>query len=82
MLIQNDKDRIVLLPALPKQWTEGEIRGVTAAGGIRAELAWKDGRLARCLLSAERNGEVTVVYGAHKKRLKLAEGVPVEVNLS
>ena len=82
MLIQSDEDRIVFLPALPKQWTEGELKGVTAAGGIRADLAWKDGRLAGCLLSAERNVDVTVVYGVHKKQLKLAKGVPVEVIFS
>ncbi len=74
MLIQSDEDRIVLLPALPKQWSRGRLTGVTAAGGIRADLAWEDGRLAEYSFTADRETEVTVVYGEQKWQVKLQPG--------
>jgi len=35
-----------LLPALPKKWTSGRIKGVSAKGNLELELEWREGRLA------------------------------------
>ena len=45
MLIQADGGEIRLLPALPKEWPEGSLRGVKLPGGRTADLAWKDGKI-------------------------------------
>lgn len=79
MLIQSDEDRILLLPALPGQWRQGRLTGVTAAGGIRADLAWKDGELTECRLAADADAEVTVAYGERKWQVKLKAGVPANI---
>ena len=42
MLVQYQDDRILFLPALPKEWKDGKIRGLKAPGGITIDFAWKD----------------------------------------
>ena len=44
MLIQSTVDEIELLPALPAQWPDGEIKGVLARGGFEIDMKWKDSK--------------------------------------
>lgn len=49
-----------LLPALPRAWTYGEVRGLRARGGLTVDLAWSGGRLTRALLHSSAEGPVRV----------------------
>lgn len=50
-----------LLPALPADWPAGRVRGLRLRGGLRlAELSWRDGRVERAVLEADRTVVVDV----------------------
>lgn len=54
---------IDLLPALPKAWSEGSIKGLKARGNVTVDLRWKDGKLVEAQLHAVSDQELTVRYG-------------------
>ncbi|WP_100448715.1 glycosyl hydrolase family 95 catalytic domain-containing protein [Glycomyces xiaoerkulensis] len=58
MLVQSHRTRdevpvVELLPALPGAWSEGEVEGLRARGGVIVErLAWRGGKVVECTLRA------------------------------
>ena len=42
MLLQSHSDRLEFLPALPKEWSEGNIEGMSAEGAFDVDFEWKD----------------------------------------
>ncbi|MDE5564418.1 MAG: glycoside hydrolase family 95 protein, partial [Oscillospiraceae bacterium] len=49
-LLQSHSGEVHLLPALPKNWQNGNISGLRARGGFEVSITWQDGKLVRAEL--------------------------------
>jgi alpha-L-fucosidase 2 len=69
MLMQSHAGEIEFLPALPKAWPNGSVKGLRARGGFTVDIQWKDGKVTHyriasakpCELKVRINGESTTV---------------------
>jgi len=62
MLLQSEDGKIELLPALPKVWKDGKISGLRAKGGYTMNISWKNGKLLKASVIADRNNTVNIKY--------------------
>lgn len=79
MLLQCEDNVIRILPALPKSFKNGAIRGLKAKGDITVDIAWQDGRLIQYTLESPRNCTVTVATPYGSEDLSLSAGTPKTV---
>jgi alpha-L-fucosidase 2 len=57
MLVQSHAGEIGFLPALPKAWPEGSIKGLRARGAVGVDLTWAAGKARLAILRPDVNGE-------------------------
>src|SRR5207248_10448175 len=62
LLLQSQEGSIDLLPALPKAWPEGSVKGLRARGVLEVDLRWAGGRLVDCTRSEEHTSELQSPY--------------------
>ncbi|MEG0849747.1 MAG: glycoside hydrolase family 95 protein [Flavobacterium sp.] len=63
MLIQSQTDKIQLLPALPKTWEKGEVKGLCARGGFEVDMKWDEGKLVSAKVLSKVGGVCKVQSG-------------------
>lgn len=68
---------IELLPALPKAWPTGSVKGLCARGGFTVGIEWKDGHLALASIHSKAGMPAAVRYGEHTLELGLKTGETV-----
>lgn len=79
MLVQSTSERILLLPALPKTWRTGSIRGLCVRGGAEIDLQWKQGQLTYCHIRAKKKLCTQLCYQDKRVELQLAAGENMNV---
>lgn len=80
MLLQSHTGEIVLLPALPPKYPDGEVKGLCACGGFVVDLKWKNGKLANAAITSRKGGNIKVRYQEKTKEFKIRVGEKVSIN--
>lgn len=63
MLLQSHAGEIEILPALPKAWRTGYVRGLCARGGFELDITWEEGKLKRLAVLSKSGNACTLRYG-------------------
>ena len=74
MLMQCDGETMNLLPALPKEWPAGEIKGIKARGNYEIDLVWNNGKVSKVSITSKNAGNLTVKYNGKLKALSFKAG--------
>lgn len=62
MLIQSQSGAIRLLPALPSEWKNGEVKGLCARGGFVVDMKWESGELVTIRVFSKKGGKCKLEY--------------------
>jgi len=74
MLMQSHAEQIQVLPALPKAWSNGSVKGLCARGGFEVSITWKDGKLTNVEILSKSGQPCRVTYGKKSWKSKTRVG--------
>jgi alpha-L-fucosidase 2 len=74
MLLQSHLSEIHLLPALPRQWPDGSVKGLRARGNFTVDIEWRAGKVTQYRIASPNprsvqvrvNGEVKTVSATRR----------------
>jgi alpha-L-fucosidase 2 len=77
MLLQSHENKgIRLLPALPRSWSSGNVRGLIARNNIKINMKWDQGKINEVNLISKKNQSVSVIYENEIFDFKLEKDKP------
>ena len=76
MLLQSHDGAVHLLPALPDDWQEGEVKGLQARGAFTVSMKWTGGTLQKAVITSKNGGVLRLrsYVPLQGKGLKAASG--------
>jgi alpha-L-fucosidase 2 len=74
MLLQSHAGKIHLLPALPKAWQTGSVKGLRARGGFEVDIAWAAGVLKQATVRSVTGIACRLAYNGKTTHLKFKAG--------
>ncbi|MHA8066674.1 glycoside hydrolase family 95 protein [Aquirufa sp. ROCK2-A2] len=74
MLLQSGPNEIQILPALPSNWKDGQVKGLKARGGFEIDMTWKNGQLTDLHVLSSAGTKSKIVYQGKSFDLNLKKG--------
>ena len=63
-----------MLPALPKAWNTGEVKGLKARGNFEISMEWEDGKLKKAEILSITGGKTKVLCQGKEYEIDLKKG--------
>lgn len=80
MLVQSTPNEIVVLPALPQQWSSGSLKGVRVRGGGKVDIVWNAGRLTELRVRSDRAAKYRIRYRDATANLETRRDKPITLD--
>jgi alpha-L-fucosidase 2 len=80
MLLQSQNGEIEFLPALPKAWSDGSVKGLRARGDFEVDITWKNGKLVAATVKSFAGNPVRLRYGEIVKSVTIAKNSTLHLN--
>jgi alpha-L-fucosidase 2 len=80
MLVQSHTGVIELLPALPGELPNGEVKGLCARGGFVIDMKWADKRLVQVKVLSKAGAPLRLQYGTQQMELATKKGTVYTFN--
>ena len=74
MLLQSQEGFIHFIPALPKAWPDGEVRGFKVRGGAVVDFAWNEGKLTDVTISGVRQCDYKILIPSYATGVIVKQG--------
>ena len=72
MLLQSHEENTLrLLPALPKQWKSGSIKGLKARGDIKVDITWENNQLSKAVFYSKDDKQFDLIIKEQRIPVKL-----------
>ncbi len=81
MLLQSHNGVIQILPALPPEWPEGEVKGLRARGGFEVDIAWEAGKLTALKVKSLLGNPCEVKYNNRHSTHTFEKGETKQIRL-
>jgi alpha-L-fucosidase 2 len=81
MLLQSHEGYIELLPALPKAWANGAVKGICARGGFVVDMAWNNGKLTAVSVMSKSGNACRIKINGVEKKFATVAGKTYPVSL-
>jgi alpha-L-fucosidase 2 len=74
MLLQSHSGEVELLPALPRAWASGSVKGLRARGGLTMDFSWQHGKLVETVVHSDAGGPCRIRHQDQVLELVLKRG--------